>query len=382
MKILFICESFPVSNNVELTGGVESRDFYTIKGLAQKHKVTVLTTARVKSKRTQEISKIKIKRLGIETTEKNRENILTRISFYFTCLRFGLKEDFDIVCGTNTFVQIPAFTIGFIKAKPKAVIVHDVLIGSWFSHFPFIIALVGELLERIQFRLPWDKVIAVSKQTRKKIKRHNKKITSEVIYGGVDNQRIRGLKVKKFKYPTIIYAGRLVSYKNVDTLVRAVSVLSKKIKNLQLLVIGDGDQKQNLEAQVSQDKLSKNVKFLGQLGEHEIVLKKIKQSHIFCNPSLVEGFGLVTIEAAASGVPYVNADIPITREVTCDGKGGLLYNSKDHKQLTKNIHLLLKDSDLYRKKIIQGVKLAQKYDWQNTIKKTEEEFKKCTGKTA
>ena len=86
---------------------------------------------------------------------------------------------------------------------------------------------------------------------------------------------------------------------------------------------------------------------------------------------MVEGFGLVVIEAMACSTPYVCSNIPPLKEVTDNGTGGLLFEREDPDDLAKKILLLLSDDDFYRRCIREGLELAQRYDWTSTARETE-----------
>jgi glycosyltransferase involved in cell wall biosynthesis len=104
------------------------------------------------------------------------------------------------------------------------------------------------------------------------------------------------------------------------------------------------------------------------------LIKLLKSSTIFCLPSQVEGFGISTIEAAAAGVPYVVSDIDVFREITRNGQGGLLFDTNSISDLASKIQRLLKDHSLYAKKVIEGYKLAARYQWQDVAKATEKVY--------
>jgi len=100
----------------------------------------------------------------------------------------------------------------------------------------------------------------------------------------------------------------------------------------------------------------------------------LREPHLFCLPSVVEGFGLVTIEALASGVPFVNSNIPPTQEITQNGQGGLLFVPKNPQDLAAKAIKLLTNKPLYQTKVNQGLKLAQNYSWETIAKQSEEYY--------
>jgi glycosyltransferase involved in cell wall biosynthesis len=82
----------------------------------------------------------------------------------------------------------------------------------------------------------------------------------------------------------------------------------------------------------------------------------------------------------AAGVPYVNSDIPPTREITDGGKGGILYKPKNERQLAEEIVKLLKNEKLYKSKVKEGKEFVKKYDWSEVVKQTGAIYKKSVQK--
>ena len=117
-------------------------------------------------------------------------------------------------------------------------------------------------------------------------------------------------------------------------------------------------------------KLNSNVKFLSNLPRAELI-KLYEFSHVFSLPSLVEGFGIATIEAAAAGLPYVNSKIPINSEVTHNGQGGYLVTPNSPIDFSDKFELLFKDKKLYEKKSIAAKKMSENYNWNVIAKQTE-----------
>ena len=117
------------------------------------------------------------------------------------------------------------------------------------------------------------------------------------------------------------------------------------------------------------------VKFLKNLPRKELI-GILRRSTLFCLPSVIEGFGLTTIEAAACGIPYVISNIETNIEVTDGGKGGLLFKKENVEDLKDKLEKLLTDKDLYQRKQHQCWQLAKKYSWQKIAKETEGVYRK------
>ena len=104
--------------------------------------------------------------------------------------------------------------------------------------------------------------------------------------------------------------------------------------------------------------------------------------YVFSFPSLVEGFGIATVEAAIAGLPYVNSDIPVLREITKNGKGGYLVDSDNPLDFSQKLQLLLNNSNLYKKKSLELRTLADSYNWYDVVLQTENVYKSLLSKNS
>lgn len=160
---------------------------------------------------------------------------------------------------------------------------------------------------------------------------------------------------------TIICVARLVKTKRLDQLIKAV----EKDK---LIIVGTGPQERYLKKLAGS-----RVKFYKNLPRRELI-KLLKQADIFCLPSVVEGFGIATIEAMACGLPAVLADIPVNREITHNGQGAVFFEPENIEDLTlqlKNIKII------YQQKKSEALKLAQTYSWKRIYRETKAVYETC-----
>jgi glycosyltransferase involved in cell wall biosynthesis len=383
MRIVFIAESFPTSAKVDVTGGVETRDWYVAYYLAKQHQVTVVTTARAGFPNREKIRGIEVIRVGNAVESSKRETVFTRLSFVLGCVTTVSDLEFDLIQGSNVVTQAIAAFIGQQMHKPIVALIPDIFIGVWIKNTGLITGLIGEILEPWVLKQPWDAVISWSSSTTQKLL--DKKISADrisTIPGGVDVTFINEKQIAKRKLPTVITAARLVSYKRLDALIDAIALLSKKYPQISLNIMGDGPEKDSLKRRAIAKNIDNRVQFMGQVSSYATVIKTMKSAHIFSLPSEVEGFGLATLEACACGLPYVNVDIPATHEVTKNGKGGILVPHADSQAIAEALDELLKNKKLYNTKVREAVQLARIYDWSVCVKKTEKIFKKITNQSA
>jgi len=126
------------------------------------------------------------------------------------------------------------------------------------------------------------------------------------------------------KSKIILNVGRLVDFKDQKTLIEAFALLADKYTDWNLRIIGEGELRGELEQAIEKHDLTSRVFMPGNSEQVDI---EYDQAHIFVVPSLYEGFGLVTAEAASHCLPCIGySDCPGTNEIIEDGVTGLLVN--------------------------------------------------------
>lgn len=381
MNILYFTEYFPESEDADITGGVETRVYYLAKELGKKHNVTVITTTKNKP-RVQNFANflvIRCKTLPYTRTKYKIKRLLTALKIYKTGEKFIKKNKIDVIDAHNFFTYYPAYKLAKKYKIKSFVTYHETWLNNWVKNTGTKFGLIGEAAERFvikNLKKSNTRFIANSNYTKSRLVKIAKITPSKikVIHSGVELEKYRKIKVKKFRDPTIVSLGRLTSQKRIQDLIRAVKIIKQEIPNIKCKIIGDGPEKERLMNTAKKLNIENNVEFLGFISKNEEVIKILKQSHIFSLSSILEGLGLVTIEAMASGIPFVSSNITPTREISENGKAGLLYTPKDYKDLANKIINLLKDKKLYEKKQREAITLSKKYDWKILAKKLEKEY--------
>lgn len=146
--------------------------------------------------------------------------------------------------------------------------------------------------------------------------------------------------------PTILFVGRLVAKKGCEYLIRAMACVQQELPEAQLVVIGDGPLRSQLEAQATSS--LKKFLFLGAKGP-DVVKQWMNRAKVFCTPSVTaesgdqEGFGMVFVEAQAMGLPVVSFASGGIPEAVKHGETGLLAPERDHHTLAKHLKHFMKD---------------------------------------
>lgn len=134
----------------------------------------------------------------------------------------------------------------------------------------------------------------------------------------------------------IVSVGRLSKEKGYDDLLKVFDLVHKKNKKIKLTIVGDGDEKENLENLVSQYKLNKYIKFTGFLTQDKLKDVYINSS-LYVMTSLEESFGLVLLEAMSYGIPCIAFDSALGAKEIIDDKSGILIKNRNLAEMADTI---------------------------------------------
>lgn len=164
------------------------------------------------------------------------------------------------------------------------------------------------------------------------------------IRGGLPAQRIHciwnGIDVDEFSYSgpradgPVVCVGRLSPEKNVENLIRAAAISVRQRPELRFDIAGDGPCMWSLRALTKELGLTKNVRFLGDVGD---VASLLGTASLFVLPSFTEGISLTLLEAMARGLPVAATRVGGNAEVVAENETGLLVPSADPPALASAI---------------------------------------------
>ncbi|PKL68749.1 MAG: glycosyltransferase family 1 protein [Methanobacteriales archaeon HGW-Methanobacteriales-1] len=357
MRICIITEYFPKSENFEVKGGVEAAAYNEAYQLAKKHEVIVLTSLEEGVPNEYELNGIKVIGCSRERSYVQTGSFKNRLSFMKDAYNQGKKLDIDLTIGYNFITYPVAWKISQKLKIPCVARYMDVWVGEWTNNIG-ISGVVGEVLERYVLSRKFDLIISISDYTRKKLERYFPPEKITVIPPIVNFPPVNA---EKYSQTTISCVARLVEYKKVDNLIRAMHILIEDFPQLQCKIVGTGPKDHDLKNLVKKLNLENNIEFCGFVEKHEDVLKIIKSSHIFCLPSKVEGFGIVVVEALGCGVPFVASKIPPIMEASGE-KGGLFFEPENWMELSEKIKYLLNNPQIYEKLQNEGADQYKKYE--------------------
>ena len=227
-----------------------------------------------------------------------------------------------------------------------------------------------------------DKVITVSYQVAEDIKKwYGEKIADKcvVVSNGVDTSlfkpdRGQGISIRR-KYGIddhdilLLTLGRVTHEKGHHLAIEALKRLKNQDMNLRLLIVGDGENRKNLEENIRREGLEREVIFAGQIDNTETA-RYYNSADVFLMPTLtVEGLPFVLLEAMSCARPVIASHIGGNTSVIKDGKNGLMIVPGAVGQLADRIQLLVDDqsfanrlSDAARRTVLKDFSVDQMID--------------------
>ncbi|TES91552.1 MAG: glycosyltransferase family 1 protein [Candidatus Cloacimonadota bacterium] len=227
-----------------------------------------------------------------------------------------------------------------------------------------------------------DGIIAVSKIARDSITKYLS-ANFTIIPNGVDITRFNPEKkrLKKFSgmFPLLLFVGRFELRKGLKFLFFSFNHIVKKFPDAGLIVVGEGRMKEYYKAFLSKS-ASKKVFFEGKVSM-EMLPSYFATCDIFCSPAYTgESFGIILLEALASGKPVIASNIPGYRNVIKDGYNGILVPPKAPDAITNAVLRITEDKGFEKRLIYNGLKSAKQYSWENVSKMIEDFYYKTMGK--
>lgn len=226
-----------------------------------------------------------------------------------------------------------------------------------------------------------DTVIAISQNTKRDIVElcDQPPTKIEVVYSGVDpayqplynhQQELENIK-KKYDLPRnfLLYLGNLDSRKNVEGIIKAFDIFTRKYKrnNYHLVIAGmPGWGYKNIIDAWNSCPHKNRIKFIGYVPEED---KKYlyNLASVFMFPSFYEGFGLPPLEAMACGTPVIAGFTSSLPEVV--GDAGILVDPYNPRDIFEAIKQIIWDERLMDYLSRKSYHRAQKFDWYTTARK-------------
>ena len=167
----------------------------------------------------------------------------------------------------------------------------------------------------------------------------------------------------------VLLVGRLVYEKGFQIALEALPSLVERLGKVRFLVAGSGTHEQELRQQARELGLDAHGTFLGWIGD-DVLHSLYRISDLCVVPSIYEPFGLVALEAMASGCPCLVADTGGLREVVPNDDVGLRFRSRDPRSLSAMAERLLTDAALRERLVADASEHVRGFDWGDVAERT------------
>lgn len=195
----------------------------------------------------------------------------------------------------------------------------------------------------------------------------------EVIYNFVDLNRFYKQEKEHFKRficpneeKLLVHASNFRKVKRIDDIIRAFAKIKLEIPS-KLLLVGDGQERQNMEELCRNLSLCDDIRFIGKL---EAIEEVLSVADLFFMPSEKESFGLAALEAMACEVPVISSNTGGLAELNIHGETGFLSNVGDVDDMVKNAIFILQEENLKTFKA-NALKRAKEFDLNLIVPKYE-----------
>jgi glycogen(starch) synthase len=195
----------------------------------------------------------------------------------------------------------------------------------------------------------------------------------------VDDLHALRLRFARPEQKLVLLVGRLVYEKGFQLALDALPEVIQRVGDVRFLVAGSGTHEGELKAQAERLGLAEHGVFLGWIGD-DALHSLYRIADLCVVPSLYEPFGLVALEAMASGCPCIVADTGGLREVVPAGERvGLRFNGGDAEHLGVMIERLLVDEVLRDRLVTEASEHVLSFDWSDVAQRTTGVYRELAG---
>lgn len=287
------------------------------------------------------------------------------VSAIFKARRWVRKQaKFDLIIDQHH--GIPWFAPWWTGTRTVGYI-HEVLGPIWNAFYPWPISMVGRCQERwTHWFYRNTPFFTGCKETRRQLHRHAVKEVSIVNYGTAVTA-LSELPEKALEPPyRLIVVSRLAPNKRIGHALELISELLKRDLQVDLTIVGEGDEKRNLEKKVTDLNISAQVRFTGPLSESD-KNQELKNAHFIVHTSQREGWGLNVTEANAMGTPGAVYPVPGLTESTLDNETGIISAEETPASLAGRIQYALARPIEYQAWRQAGWARSQRLHWDNIL---------------
>lgn len=164
------------------------------------------------------------------------------------------------------------------------------------------------------------------------------------------------------RQPVFLFVGSIIPRKGLDLLLQACTILQKQgYRDYTLRVVGEGSQREELEAFCQEHNLSESVQWLGRV-DYDRIHTCFQTADIFILPTLEDTLGLVVFEAMVFGKPVLCSQWAGIKEIVVDGENGYHFDPNQPEQLAEMMRRLIDDPALLESMGKRSQQLVAQYN--------------------
>lgn len=386
MKILLLSQFFSTTK-----GGGEYVFSIIAKKLAEnEHEVWVITN-KIKDENYVAHKNIKLIFVPPDLEYKGGlpPSFIDNIRYIVNAVKVGLKilrkENIDLIHSNNFSPALGGGILSFLTSKPHVTSIWDIFSlcgkGYWKKWakqegVSKIYPLIGPLFEKFILKMQCKAIHTISDASKEDLQNYGAKKPIWVIPPSIETIQMDENQISK----QFVYIGRLVFYKNLLVLLKAINIINKIYPEIKLVIVGGGPEKKNLMNLVKEMNLRSNIEFKGYVSAEEKT-KLLSQSQALLFPSLCEGFGLVILEAFSQKKPVLVSNIRPMSDIVSHNETGYVLDPHNENEWAQKMVELIKNPDDSIKMGRKGNEIFEKnYNMQNMYEKIINMYEKIIEK--
>jgi len=290
------------------------------------------------------------------------DNLRYSFNAFFTGLSLIKKEKIDIIHSNNFSPSLVGSFLSLFTSKPHIMTIHDVFSlydkdfwKKWSKQAGVskTSSILIPFFEKLMIHFRHNVVHTVSDATKDDLTKLGERKPIYVIENSVESFSLDSNIENPYQ---IIYVGRLVFYKNLEVVLKAIPIIKQKIPKIKLVIVGGGPYKKNLESLIKKLDINENVDLKGYLKTQE-KHRLISQSLALVLPSVCEGFGLVILEAFSQSKPVIVSNVRPMSDIVQNNETGYVMDPHDEKAWADCIIKILQNPELAKKMGEKGRKV-------------------------
>jgi len=303
------------------------------------------------------------------------DNLRYTFNSFFQGLKLVKKEKIDLIHSNNFSPALTGSLLSFFTSKPHITSIWDVFTlcgknywSKWAKQKDVskIHAFLGPRFEKFILKIHSNAIHTISQATKEDLIKFGSKKPVHVIFPSIYYDDVKKTESNPFQFVCI---GRLVFYKNLEVVIKAIRIAKKSVPKIKLIILGDGPQKKILENLVNELELNQNVEFKGFVTTEEKE-ELIAKSNALLFPSKCEGFGLVILEAFEQKKPVLVSNIRPMSDIISHRETGFVLEPDKENEWSNALLELISDFEFSAKMGSNGRKvLEEKFNVEDMYKK-------------